>query len=163
DVNVDGPRGEAFVEDPGPFVDQGVNRPLDDLAGADWPALDARGVGTVGDEPLDRGIGERLAAPLRLPVPPPPRPPPPPPLRPTRRGSSGRSGPARRARPRPGAAAYPGARGGGPPCGSASPRRDRPGRRRPAGPSPCRNRPAPRPLPRRGHPPRPETGPRADR
>ena len=62
DVDVAGPQGDAFVEDSRAFVDEGVDRPLDDLLGGDRPRRDPGLAGRLLGEPLRRpgsGAGVR--------------------------------------------------------------------------------------------------------
>ena len=57
DVDIDRAECVAFVEDAGPFVDQAVDRPLDDLFLRDRVLLDVPLFHGRGDDLLGLGIG----------------------------------------------------------------------------------------------------------
>src|SRR5947209_3283834 len=62
DVDVTGPRGNAFVEDLRRFVDQQVHAALEDLVVGDLAPLDAGLARVARDHLVDHGIGDRRAA-----------------------------------------------------------------------------------------------------
>ncbi len=64
DVDIDRAERVAFVEDVGPFVDQAIDRPLDDLFLRDGVLLDVPLFHGRGDDPLGLGIGQRRRLPF---------------------------------------------------------------------------------------------------
>src|SRR5688572_273391 len=61
DVDVSGAAGVAFFEHARPFVDERVNRPLDDLFVRDWPAANACRTGRPLDQRQHFGISSGLS------------------------------------------------------------------------------------------------------
>src|SRR6185369_554312 len=69
DVDIAGPEREAFLQDLGALVDEGVDAALEDLLVADRAALDAPLLGGLRDERFDLGIRHRRAAALLVAIP----------------------------------------------------------------------------------------------
>src|SRR5262245_18584736 len=65
-VDIGSPQGKALLEDFCAFVDEGVDRALDDFLRRNCATRDAGGAGAVGENGLDFRIGQGCATPCRI-------------------------------------------------------------------------------------------------
>ena len=65
DVDINGPKGKAVFKDSGPFIDEGIDTPIDDLARTDLALRNTRVGDPLANPPCDQRIWSRAALRLR--------------------------------------------------------------------------------------------------